>query len=321
MRGVDLAQSREERLGRFGVVAETPVHHRELEQHPLLVFELLPRSQCRLVHGSELVPGLEIGVVPNQRPERFQVGWGELEHLAVRVRRGLGVAEGSPEHPRCLQPAGRLLFARSRGSRGPNEHRNDIFPTFAGAKAERVLSRRAHVRGIRSERLVENRIGFLDRVVAAVLPHQRSCAGQKRGLEPRVRRIARLLDETSRELAPLLFDLMELVDGLRDLRVLRLDAAELLVRIERALVVHQLFTSDAPELFDENLLELRIIRDELGFDFHEPGSGQELAASLVSAARSFEQSKRILVVVGGVRALQPLTQPVDQLGVVRVFRK
>ena len=272
MRRVDLAKPREERLRCFGVFAKAPVHHRELQQHALLVFELLSRAERALVNLRELVPGFELRVVVDQGAERLFVGWRVLENLPVGVRCSLPVSERAPKDTRGLKPGPSLLLPGASRFGRTHIHGDHVLPALAGAKAQGVLARGAHVRRVRGERLVEDGVGLVDGVVAAVLPHQRRGTREQRGLEPRVRGVARFFDETLCELAPLVFDLVKLIDGLRHLGVVGLDAPKLLVRIERTVIVHQLFATDATELLDQDLLELGIIGDELRLDLHEPRS-------------------------------------------------
>ncbi|MBW1762189.1 MAG: hypothetical protein JRJ64_11930, partial [Deltaproteobacteria bacterium] len=115
------------------------------------------------------------------------------------------------------------------------------------------------MRRIGRQRLVEDRVGFLDGRVTPVLPHQRSGAGQQRRLEPRIGGITSLFDEAASELRPFFLDLLNLVDRLRDFGIIGFASTEPVVGDQSALVVHQLVAPDTPQLLDEDLPKLRVV--------------------------------------------------------------
>ena len=108
---------------------------------------------------------------------------------------------------------------------------------------------------------------------------------------------------------------------MRDFRVIGIESAEPLVRVEGSPVVHELLAPHAPELLDEHLLEIGVIAHQLRLELHQPGSGQELPATLVPSTCGLDQTKRVLPVICRLRALEQNPQTIDELSVIRVLQQ
>ncbi len=94
------------------------------------------------------------------------------------------------------------------------------------------------MRGVSSQRFVENRVSLLCVTFAAILPNQGCRSGEQRGLEPRIGRLTCLFDEAMRDLAPPLGRLLDLLYRLHDLGIVGFTASEQLVCLAGTLIVH-----------------------------------------------------------------------------------
>ena len=83
VRRVHLPQAREERLGRLGRVAKTPVDHPDLEQRAGLVLELGARAERVLVERDQVIPVLLLGEVLHQETHRLGMARRMIEHALV----------------------------------------------------------------------------------------------------------------------------------------------------------------------------------------------------------------------------------------------
>jgi hypothetical protein len=318
VRGVHLAEAREEGLGGLGRVAEAPVHHAHLEEDPRLVLQLVTRAQRVFVERDQVVPLLLAGEVLDEKAHAFLVPRGEVEDPLVASRRALGLLEPSGDHPRGLEIELDAILLGSRLLRGVEEDGRELVPLLALAEHQAIEPRGPCIARVAVEGLAKEPIDVLVATPLLVLVDEDGRAHEERGLQRRLARALGLVDEPLGDLLPVRRRVLELLDGLGRLIVA---GAQLLagpVRDERSLVVEELLAVQLGEALQELRAGIGIAR-VIDLDRHERGRRLVLSTALVLLTGEPEQAKAVRTGPRGVTARDRVAQIADRLRVVGVL--
>ena len=317
MRGIEPAHLREVRLCLLRGVPDAPVHHRELEQDALLGLELLTRAERVFVERDEVVPLLAFGEVLDEELERLVVARDEVLDTLVADRGEVDVFRLRVHAPR-RQVQGDLLVAVLDVLRGLEEDLRELRPLLTGTQRDGVEARDAPVRRVGGAGSVEELVDLFVLTLLAVLPDDARGLREHRGLEVRITREVRLLDEAVGDLAEALRRALEVLDGLFDVVVLRRELEHPTERDERAFVVEQLVAPHPRELLQEQREERGVVFGDRRLDVDELRHRPVLCAALVPTAGALEQAQRLLSETGGIAARNRFTQSRHGALVVRI---